>query len=51
MTLNGDRQAIWIHADGWNIGGRVQVEAAEVVLDEAEKVVTSRVTSRDGWRN
>jgi hypothetical protein len=51
LTLSGHRLVVWLYADAYNVGGRVEVQALEVVLDDAGKVLTFRVTKRDPWRN
>jgi outer membrane protein assembly factor BamE (lipoprotein component of BamABCDE complex) len=51
LTLSGHRLVVWLYADAYNVGGRVEVQALEVLLDEAGRVLTFRVTKRDPWRN
>jgi outer membrane protein assembly factor BamE (lipoprotein component of BamABCDE complex) len=51
LTLSGHRLVAWLYADAYNVGGRVEVQALEVVLDDTGIVQTFRVTKRDPWRN
>jgi outer membrane protein assembly factor BamE (lipoprotein component of BamABCDE complex) len=51
LTLSGHRLISWLYADAYNVGGRVEVQALEVVLDDTGIVQTFRVTKRDPWRN
>ena len=51
LTLSGHRLVVWYYADAYNFSGRAEVQALEVVLDDAGLVQTFRVTKRDPWRN
>ena len=51
LTMSGHRLALWYYADAYNVGDRVEVQALEVLLDDAGTVLTFRVTKRDPWRN
>jgi|SRR5688572_25606929 len=51
LTLSGHRLMVWLYADAYNVGGRVEVQALEAILDDAGMVLTFRVTKRDPWRN
>ncbi len=42
---------LWYYADAYNVGDRVEVQALEVLFDDAGTVLTFRVTKRDPWRN
>jgi len=51
LTLDGRTQVNWEYVDAYNVGGRVEVQALEVIVDEAGTVLSFRVTKRDPWRN
>ena len=51
LTLDGRKQVNWEYADAYNIGGRVEVQALEVIVDDSGTVLSFRVTKRDPWRN
>ncbi|MBK8001188.1 MAG: hypothetical protein IPK15_21365 [Verrucomicrobia bacterium] len=51
LTLSGRRLVLWYYADAYNVGDRVEVQALEVLFDDAGTVLTLRVTKRDPWRN
>jgi len=51
LTLNGGRLVVWLYADAYNFGGRVELQALEVILDDSNKVLTFRVTKQDPWKN
>lgn len=51
LTLSGHRLVVWLYADAYNVGGRVEVQALEALLDDTGTVLTFRVTKRDPWRN
>ena len=51
LTLSGHRLVVWYYADAYNFSGRAEVQALEVVLDDAGTVLSFRVTKRDPWRN
>ena len=51
LTLNGSRQVNWEYADAYNVGGRVELQVLEAIVDDAGTVQSFRVTKRDPWRN
>lgn len=51
LTLSGHRVIVWLYASGYNLSGGIEMQALEVVLDDAGTVHTYRVTKRDPWRN
>jgi hypothetical protein len=51
LTLSGECLVSWIYADAYNLGARMEVQVLDVLLDDAGKVLTFRVTKRDPWRN
>jgi len=51
LTLDGRKQVNWEYVDAYNMGGRVEVQALEVIVDDSETVLSFRVTKRDPWRN
>ena len=51
LTLSGHRLVVWYYADAYNFSGRAEVQALEVIVDDAGTVLSFRVTKRDPWRN
>ena len=51
LTLDGRKQVNWEYVDAYNMGGRVEVQALEVIVDDSGTVLSFRVTKRDPWRN
>jgi hypothetical protein len=47
LTLSGQVVVAWLYADAFNVTGRVDVQALQVILDDAGKVATFRVTKQD----
>ncbi len=47
LTLSGNVMVVWLYADGFNVTGRVAVQALQVIVDETGKVSTFRVTKQD----
>ena len=51
LTLDGLTQVNWEYADAYTVGGRVEFQVLEALVDESGTVLSFRVTKRDPWRN
>jgi outer membrane protein assembly factor BamE (lipoprotein component of BamABCDE complex) len=47
LTLSGHVMVVWAHIDALNATGRIEMQALEVLMDDAGKVSTFRVTRRE----
>jgi outer membrane protein assembly factor BamE (lipoprotein component of BamABCDE complex) len=47
LTLSGQHLVAWLYADANNVAGRVDMQALEVIIDDAGVVQDFRVTKRD----
>jgi outer membrane protein assembly factor BamE (lipoprotein component of BamABCDE complex) len=47
LTLSGHRLVTWLYLDAFNLTSRVDVQALEVVVDDAGTVLDFRVTKKD----
>lgn len=47
LTLSGHRMVTWLYLDAFNLTSRVDVQALEVIVDDAGTVFDFRVTKKD----
>ena len=47
LTLSGQVLVMWLYADAFSVTGTVNIHALQVIMDDAGKVSTFRVTRRD----
>jgi hypothetical protein len=47
LTLSGHHLVTWLYLDAFNVTGRLDVQALEVIVDDAGTVLNFRVTKKD----